>query len=183
MCSNFIIPAASQHIVDVQIEWYISSLPSNIAIFVDRANKATLVENMKEALSVQRRILALEKRSQIDDRKTKKVTFKDDSKKKTSKDPFDLEGLQKMLKTMSNEMVEIKKQVAESSAPKRPFRTFKKNSSYASQPPNTISNVESDQESAEDSPNDEEVRTEEEIELNGMWDLFSQQKRRNKKCQ
>lgn len=36
--------------VDVQIEWYISSLPSNIAIFLDRANKAALVENMKEAL-------------------------------------------------------------------------------------------------------------------------------------
>ena len=60
---------------------------------------------MKEALFVERRILALEKRSQTDERKTKKVMFKDDSKKKTSKDPFDLEGLQKVLKTMSNEMV------------------------------------------------------------------------------
>jgi len=41
------IPTASNPAVDVQIEWYISSLPSNIAIFVDRTNKATLVENMK----------------------------------------------------------------------------------------------------------------------------------------
>ena len=63
---------------------------------------------MKEALSVERRIIALEKRSQTDRRKSKKVTFKDDSKNKSSKDPFDLEGLQKVLKTMSNEMVEIK---------------------------------------------------------------------------
>jgi len=63
----------------------------------------------------------LEKRSKTDERKTKKVTFKDDSNKKASKDPFDLEGLQKVLKTMSNEMVEIKKQVAESSAPKKRF--------------------------------------------------------------
>jgi len=37
------IPTASKPTVDVQIEWYILSLPSNIAIFVDRANKATLV--------------------------------------------------------------------------------------------------------------------------------------------
>jgi len=103
------IPATSKPVVDVQIEWYISSLPSNIAIFVDRANKVTLVENMKEALSAEIRILSLEKRSQTNETKIKKVTFKDDSKNKTSKDPFDLEGLQKVLKTMSNEMVEIKK--------------------------------------------------------------------------
>jgi hypothetical protein len=53
------------------------------------------------------------------ERKPKKSTFKDESKKKAPKDPFDLEGLQKVLKTMSNEMVEIKKQVVESS--KNPF--------------------------------------------------------------
>jgi len=63
------IRVASKHIVDVQIEWYISSLPSNIAIFIDRANRDTLVKNMKETLSIERRIIALEKRSQIDERK------------------------------------------------------------------------------------------------------------------
>jgi len=41
------IPTTSRPGVDVQIEWYISSLPSNIVIFVDRANKNTLVENKK----------------------------------------------------------------------------------------------------------------------------------------
>ena len=87
------IPVTTSPGVDVQIEWYISSLPSNIVIFVDRANKATLLENMKEALSVKRRIIALEKRSQTDERKSKKVTFKDDSKKKTTKVPFNPEGL------------------------------------------------------------------------------------------
>jgi len=103
------IAAASKLVVDVQIEWYISSLPSNITIFVDRSNKVTLVENIKEDLSLERRIIALEKRSQIEERKSKKGKFKKDSKKKAPKDPFDLEGLQKLLKTMSNEMVEIKK--------------------------------------------------------------------------
>jgi len=38
--------------VDVQDEWYISALPSNITIFIDMTNKITLVENMKEALAV-----------------------------------------------------------------------------------------------------------------------------------
>ena len=37
------------------------------------------------------------------------MTFKEDSEKKAPKDPFDIEGLQKVLKTMSNEMVKIKK--------------------------------------------------------------------------
>lgn len=55
------IPNASKPAVDVQIKWYISSLPSNIAIFVDRANKGTLLENLKEALAVEKIILALEK--------------------------------------------------------------------------------------------------------------------------
>ena len=74
---------------------------------MDRANKATLVENMKEALSVEKRIVALEKKIAQEYRKRKKVTFKDESKKKAPKDPFDIEGQQKVLQTISNEMVEI----------------------------------------------------------------------------
>ena len=79
---------------------------------MDRANKTSLVENMTEVIAVEKRVIALEKRSTIKERKSKKVTFKEDSKKKQVKYPFDLEGLQKILKTMSNEMVDIKKQVA-----------------------------------------------------------------------
>lgn len=87
------IPASSKIAIDVQIEWYTSSLPFNIVTFVDRTNKASLVENMKEALSIQRRILALEKKSQTNEMKTKKVMFEDDCKNKTPKDPFNLEGI------------------------------------------------------------------------------------------
>ena len=61
-----------------------------------------------------------------------------------------MEGLQKFLKTMSNEMVEIKKQVAETST-KRPFRNFKINQAE-SKPPNSISNAESEEEEEEDTP-------------------------------
>ena len=63
-----------------------------------------------------------------------------------AKDPYDVEGLQKVLKTMSNEMVEIKKQVAKTST-KKPFRNFKK---PESKPPNAISNAESDPENDEE---------------------------------
>ena len=72
-------------------------------------NKPTLVENMKEAIIVEKHITALEKKNVMEERKSEKVSFKEDPKKKQPKDPFDLEGLQKVLKTMSNEMVDIKK--------------------------------------------------------------------------
>ena len=120
-----------------------------MAIFVDRASKTTLVENLKEAIAVEKRIIALEKKSAIEERKSKKVTFKEDSKKKQTKDPFDLEGLQKVLKTMSNEMVDIKKQVAETSL-KKPYRTFKRGPSTDAKPPNAISNAKTKEEEEEE---------------------------------
>jgi len=66
-------------------------LPSNIANFIDRAAKPTLVENMKEAIAMEKRILALENKNAIEERKSKKVTFRDDLKKKVVKDPYDME--------------------------------------------------------------------------------------------
>ena len=111
---------------------------------------------MKEALDVEKRINSLEKKAALEDRKAKKVSFKEDSKKKSPKDPYDMEGLQKVLKTLSNEMIDIKKQVAETSS-KRPFRTYKKTEA---KPPNVISNADSDQEEEEEEeatlPSDEE---------------------------
>eukprot|EP00253_Pinus_taeda_P034457 PITA_34457 len=93
------IPATSQPSEEVRCEWYITTLQSNLVVFVDRANKTTLVENLTEAIAVERRVVALEKRSAIEERKSKKISFKEDPKKKQIKDPFDLEGLQKV--TMS----------------------------------------------------------------------------------
>ena len=69
LCFNKIlnkIPIASQPSEGVRSEWYIIALPSNIAIFVDRANKTTLVENMKEAIAVEKRIMALENKNAIE---------------------------------------------------------------------------------------------------------------------
>lgn len=132
---------ASQPITEVQNQWYISTLPSNATIFVDRAAKPTLAENMKEAIAVEKHILALEKKNVLEERKSKKVTFKDKSKKKSPKYHFNIEGMQKVLKTMSNEMVDIKKQVVETSS-RKDFRPYKRNPSSDPKPPNTISNDE-----------------------------------------
>ena len=151
-----------------------NSFAFEYGIFVDRATKPTLAENMKQTIAVERWIIYLDKKNANEERKSKKFSFKDDSKKKTPRDPYDMEGLQKVLKTMSNEMVEIKKQVAETST-NRPFRKFKRNQTTESKPPNSISNAESDleEDEEEDTPPLSEEEEEEEItELHGMWDLI-----------
>ena len=71
---------------------------------------------------------------------------------------------------MSNEMVDIKKQVVESSS-KKPCRTFKRNPSTDSKPSNTISNVESEEEE-EENTTEEHTDEEEVVELQGMWDFI-----------
>lgn len=82
-----------------------------------------------------------------------------------------MEGLQKVLKKMSNETVEIKKQVAETST-KKPFRNFKK---PESKPPNVISNANSNPEEEEEdqtiSPSDE-PEEEEVVGCHGIWDFI-----------
>jgi len=52
---------------EVQNEWHISALPSNTTIFIDRAAKPTLVENMKEAIVVEKQILAVEKKNALEE--------------------------------------------------------------------------------------------------------------------
>ena len=100
--------------------------------------------------------------------------FQGRSKKKQLKDPFDLEGLKKVLKTTSNEMVDIKKQVAETSS-KKPYKPFKRNPLTDSKPPNAITSVESEEE--EEIASEEHTDEEEVVELQGMWDFILQMKR------
>lgn len=54
--------------IDMHLEWYISALPSNIVMFVDGANKIVLLDNKKEYLSMEKRVLALDKKYAIKER-------------------------------------------------------------------------------------------------------------------
>ena len=47
---------------------------------------------MKELIDVEKCIIALEKKASLEDRKYKKVSFKDNSRKKMVKDPYDMEA-------------------------------------------------------------------------------------------
>jgi len=89
------IPYTSKPSADVQNEWYISSLPSNIAFFVDRANKMTLGENMKEALAFEKRIIDLENKTTSVEGKTKRFNLKKNKNRKLLKIPLILKDYKK----------------------------------------------------------------------------------------
>lgn len=77
---------------------------------------------------------------------------------------------QKVLKTMSNEMVDIKKQVAETSS-KKPYKPYRRNPTIGSKPPNTITSLESEEEE-EEIATKEPTDKEEVVEVQGMWDFI-----------
>jgi len=68
-------------------------------------------------------------------------------------------------------MIDIKKQVAETSS-KKPYRTFKRGPSMDAKPPNAISNVESEEEEEEERTTKGKTDDEEIVELQGMWDFI-----------
>ena len=74
---------------------------------------------------------------------------------------------------MSNEMIDIRKQVAETSS-KKPYRSFKRNLPMEVKSPNAVSNVESEEEEEEEEENTTEGHTDDEevVELQGMWDFI-----------
>lgn len=71
---------------------------------------------------------------------------------------------------MSNEMVDIKRQVAETSS-KKPYKPYRKNPSTDSKLPNAITNVESEEEE-EEVTNEEPTNEDEVVEVHGMWDFI-----------
>lgn len=107
-------------------------------------------------------------RKEKHDRRTKS---KEDPKKKQSKYLFDLEGLQKVLKIMSNKMVDIKKKVVETSS-KKPYKPYRRNPSIDSKPPNVITSVESEEEEEEEIVTKEHTDEEKVVQVQGMWDFI-----------
>lgn len=71
---------------------------------------------------------------------------------------------------MSNEIVDIKKQVAETSS-RKPYKPYIRNPSTNSKPPNAITSVESEEEE-EEIATKEHTDEEEVVEVQGMWDFI-----------
>jgi hypothetical protein len=117
---------------------------------------------MQEALDVEKEIYSIASKSPSEDSRssqtTKKVIIKEENK---DKDAFDMDSLQKVMKTLENEIVDVKGKLVEvSNKPFKPF--FKKNPQI---PPGgqTSEGVNVDEEEGEDN---EEVQ-----DTNLFWDI------------
>jgi hypothetical protein len=156
------MPETSKPGLDIQIDFYSSALPVSIAMFVKRESKNTLTEAMQEALDVEKEISSIASKSPSEDSRssitTKKTIIKDERK---DKDVFDMENLQKVMKTLANEIVDVKGKLVEVS--NKPFRPFFKRNPQIPPGGQTSEGVNVDEEEGEDN---EEVK-----DTNVFWDI------------
>jgi hypothetical protein len=92
------IPRASKPAEDVTIEFYTSSLPMSMEMFVKNTEKATLEATFQEALKIEKNMLSLKgnprAESSKDKTKTKtKATVTKSSEEKKDIDSMDMESL------------------------------------------------------------------------------------------
>jgi hypothetical protein len=148
--------------LDIQIDFYSSTLPLSIAMFVKCSSKNTLTEEMHEALDVEKEISSIASKSPSEDSRssitTKKEIIKDERK---DKDVFDMENLQKVMKTLENEIVDVKGKLVEVS--NKPFRPFFKKNPQIPHGGQTSEGVNANEEEGEDN---EEVK-----DTNVFWDI------------
>ena len=123
------IPATSRPTEDVTIEFYTSALPGKIAMFVRQKAKLTLAENFEEAIKVEKDVSATKENSGVDTDSTSSSRKKTDSPAKTttgsdkrSQDALDLDSLQRVIKKLSNEIIDLKKGTSDNTPNKEPPR-------------------------------------------------------------
>lgn len=107
------IPKTSRPTNDVTIEFYMSTLPPNMAMFVKRMEKTTLYENFQARVKVEKDLLSVHGKSKMDEDKSgtskkKKKHGKSTSDKKEY-DYFNLQSMSKVITRLANDMAYLKK--------------------------------------------------------------------------
>jgi hypothetical protein len=131
------IHANSMSVESLSFAYYTKALHNNIAIWIKRSKKNTLLEDFKEASQIEKHILRLK-----DNLSSEAETTSSSKKKieiltrppqtKTQQEILDLESLQKSFQKLSNQVIDLKRSVEEASKSKEIFKPpFKK-----SVPPN-----------------------------------------------
>jgi hypothetical protein len=96
-----------------------------------------LDQNFKEAKDVEKEIFSLGRHATTKETKTsgKKLLF---LTKPPEREPKDLENVITLIKNLSNEVVDLKKNVDEGSSKKKPFIPFFKNNNNPPKPPKPL---------------------------------------------
>ena len=127
----------------IQVEFYTTALPPSIAMFVKAQENRTLVENFIEAMKVEKDIVSIStsqgneenKPSSLEKNTKKKGSLRTDSEKQ-DKEPTNMASMQRVLKQIMNELIDLKKSKGEGNKPFKPF--MKKRTDSAPQIPTHI---------------------------------------------
>jgi hypothetical protein len=119
---------------ELQIEVYANALPASISMFVKRAAKKTLAENFEEAKTIEFQMKGCkEGQASLAKRETQPpprrgLLLTRPSGKPTEQTPDkgngDIEDLQRMVKKLSNEIIDMKRSAGEGNLGQRPYKPF-----------------------------------------------------------
>jgi hypothetical protein len=105
------------------VAYYTKSLHNNIAIWVKRSKKSTLLEAFEEASQIEKDILSLKDNLSNEAETTPSAKKKIEiltrpPQAKTQLEVVDLESLQKVVQKLSNQVIELKRSTEEASSRK-----------------------------------------------------------------
>lgn len=112
----------------IQVEFYTAALPPSVAMFVKARQKRTLAENFIEALQVENDIASIassqgneENKPSSSEKPIKKKGILKTDMEKREKEPTDMASMQRVLKQITNELIDLKKIKGEGKKPFKPF--------------------------------------------------------------
>ena len=143
------IPVASQPLEDIIIENYALALPKYLGMFVKQAGKITLVETFDEAIKVEKNSLTFESENNGKDDGSLHKRNETNSRTNTNKKDapaFDVEKLQQAIRSLTNEVVILKRNNGEGTSNrgnfKTPYRPFTSSNARQNTPPDISTNEE-----------------------------------------
>jgi len=121
------IPTESMPVENLTIAYYAKALHHNIAIWVNRSKKNTLLESFEEVVLIEEYILSLSNNVNVEAESTssskKKIeVFTRPSPNKKEQETLDLEGLHKAFHKLYNQVIDLKRSTEESYSSKGDFR-------------------------------------------------------------
>jgi hypothetical protein len=138
---------------ELQIEVYANALPASISMFVKRAAKLTLAENFEEAKMIEFQMKGCKEgqvslvKKEVQPPPRRGLLLTRPTGKQTEQGPEkgngDIEDLQRMVKKLSNEIIDMKRSAGEGNQGQRPYKPFfKRNPPFkAIEPPPANLNI------------------------------------------
>ena len=119
---------------ELQIEVYVNALSASISMFVKRATKTTLAENFEEAKTIEFQMKGCKEgqvslvKKEFQPPPRRGLFFTRPPRKQIEQGPEkgsgDIEYLQRMVKKLSNKIIDMKRSAGEGNQGQRPYKPF-----------------------------------------------------------